>query len=130
MRNRSNNTADTLATMEMELRSCRENLERTLQDKECLQRQSASQLLDLDRLRQEKEAVEMHHRVVEREAAELREKLASSNRSLGSASGNIAQQESTICQLRGKILKGLVRILDDFFLNGISIKICKVLNVL
>lgn len=43
----------------------------------------------------------MQHRVTERELHELKEKLSISNRSLGSASGNIAQQESIICQLRG-----------------------------
>lgn len=103
LRNRSNNVNDTLATVELELRSCRDNLERALADKECLQRQSASQLLELDRLRQEKEALEMHHRVAERELLELKDKLGSSNRSLGVASGNIAQQESTICQLRDEL---------------------------
>lgn len=62
------------------------------------------QMLEIDRLRQEKEAIEMQHRVTERELVELKEKLAASNRSLGSASGNIAQQESLICQLRGNFL--------------------------
>lgn len=75
-----------------------------MSDKECLQRQSAAQLLELDRLRQDKENLEMHNRVMERELNELREKLSCSTRSLGSASGNIAQQESTICQLRGNFL--------------------------
>lgn len=72
-------------------------------DKECLQRQSAAQILEIDRLRQEKDSVEMQHRVMERELNEIKEKLAVSNRSLGSASGNIAQQESTICQIRGSL---------------------------
>lgn len=71
-------------------------------DKECLQRQSATQILEIDRLRQEKESLEMQHRVTERELSELKEKLALSSRSLGSATGNIAQQEAMICQLRGK----------------------------
>lgn len=73
-------------------------------DKECLQRQSAAQILEIDRLRQEKESLEMQYRVTERELNELKEKLALSSRSLGSATGNIAQQEAMICQLRGKIL--------------------------
>lgn len=72
-------------------------------DKDCLQRQSAAQILEIDRLRQEKESIEMQHRVTERELNELKEKLALSNRSLGSASGNIAQQEAMICQIRGKL---------------------------
>lgn len=88
--------------MEIELRTCRENLERSIADKECLQRQSAAQLIELDRLRQEKEALEMHQRVTERENNELKEKLSVCNRSLTSTTGNVAQQESTICQLRGK----------------------------
>lgn len=72
-------------------------------DKECLQRQSAAQILEIDRLRQEKESLEMQHRVTERELNELKEKLAMSNRSLGNATGNVAQQEAMICQLRGEI---------------------------
>lgn len=94
---------DNLASVELELRSCRENLERSLADKECLQRQSASQLCELDRLRKDKEDLEMHQRVSERELCELRDKLANCNRSLGSASGNIAQQESIICQLKDEL---------------------------
>lgn len=72
-------------------------------DKECLQRQAAAQILEIDRLRQEKESLEMQFRVTERELNELKEKLSFSNRSLGTATGNIAQQESLICQLRGKL---------------------------
>lgn len=102
LRNRTSDVKDALASLELELRTCRESLERAVSDKECLQRQSAAQLLELDRLRQEKESLEMHQRVMERELSETKEKLAASNRSLGSASGNIAQQEATICQLRGK----------------------------
>lgn len=88
--------------MDIELRTCRENLERSVSDKECLQRQSAAQLIELDRLRQEKEALEMHQRVMERENSELKEKLATCNRSLTSTTGSVAQQEATICQLRGE----------------------------
>ncbi|CAH0560001.1 unnamed protein product [Brassicogethes aeneus] len=103
LRNRTHNINDTLGTTEMELRSCRETLDRAIQDKDCLQRQSAAQLLEIDRLRQEKDSIEMQHRVMERELNELREKLAVSNRTLGSASGNIAQQESMICQIREEL---------------------------
>ncbi|KAK9680112.1 hypothetical protein QE152_g39349 [Popillia japonica] len=103
LRNRNLTCNDTLATLEIELRTCRENLERTIADKECLQRQSASQLLDLDRLKQEKDAIELHQRVTERELLEVKDKLVASNRSLGSAGTNIAQQESTICQLKDEI---------------------------
>lgn len=106
LKTRTSNVADSLVEVEHELRSCRETLDRALADKECLQRQSASQILELDRLRQDKEALEMQQRVSEREIGELRDKLACSNRSLGSASGNIAQQESQICQLRGPYFFG------------------------
>lgn len=95
--------SENLSGIELELRNCKENLDNSVSDKECLQRQSASQLLDLDRLRQDKENLEMHNRVMERELNELREKLTCSTRSLGNASGNIAQQEATICQLRGNV---------------------------
>lgn len=57
--------------------------------------------MEIDRLKQEKETLEMQNRGHERELLELREKLSFSNKSLGSASGNLAQQEATIVQLRG-----------------------------
>lgn len=116
LRNRNLTCNDTLATLEIELRTCRENLERTIADKECLQRQSASQLLDLDRLKQEKDAIELHQRVTERELLEVKDKLVASNRSLGSAGTNIAQQESTICQLKGKFLLTLMTLLKAIHL--------------
>ncbi|XP_045480257.1 coiled-coil domain-containing protein 170 [Harmonia axyridis] len=103
LRSRTTNINDTLATVELELRTCRENLERAISDKECLQRQAASQALEIDRLKQEKESLEMLHRSNERELVELREKLSYSNKSLGSASGNLAQQEATVCQLREEL---------------------------
>ncbi|KAK9891617.1 hypothetical protein WA026_015581 [Henosepilachna vigintioctopunctata] len=103
LRNRTNNINDTLATVELELRTCRENLERAIMDKECLQRQSATQMTEIDRLRQEKESLEIQHRSMDRELTELKEKLSFSNRSLGSASGNLAQQEATLCQLREEL---------------------------
>lgn len=101
LRNRSSNITDNLATVEIDLRTCREALDRSISDKECLQRQSASQLLELDRLRQEKESLEMQHRVLDREGTDLREKLSSTTRNLGCASGSIAQLEAAVCQLRG-----------------------------
>lgn len=45
----------------------------------------------------------MQARVTERELADLREKLAYCNRSLGSATGNIAAHEATICNLKGRM---------------------------
>ncbi|KAJ8953106.1 hypothetical protein NQ318_013450 [Aromia moschata] len=100
LRNRAGTITDTLSAVEIDLRTCKENLDRCMADKECLQRQSATQILELDRLRQEKESLEMQHRVMERELMELREKLTMSNRSLGNANDNVAQHEAMICQLR------------------------------
>lgn len=102
LKNKTHNIADSLSGVELELRSCKTSLESAMLEKENLQRQTGTQLLDIERSRQEKDALEMHQRVSERELAELREKLAQSTRSLGSASGNIVTQESTICQLRGQ----------------------------
>jgi predicted nucleic acid-binding Zn-ribbon protein len=70
-------------------------------DRDSLQRQAASHLLELDRLRQEKESLEMQQRVAERDLMDLRDKLSLANRSLTSATDNIASQETSICQLRG-----------------------------
>ncbi|XP_017783132.1 PREDICTED: coiled-coil domain-containing protein 170 isoform X2 [Nicrophorus vespilloides] len=103
LRSRSCTTNDALAAAEIELRSCKDNFERILGEKECLERQSAGHLLEIDRLRESKETLEMQLRVLERELSEMKEKLASSTRSLGSASGNIAQQESIICQLKDEL---------------------------
>lgn len=102
LKNRTSNMCDNLSSAELELRSCKASLDATLAEKENLHRQAAQQLVEIERLRQEKESLEMHNRVAEREMNELREKLASTSRSLGSASGNIANMEATICQLRGK----------------------------
>ena len=52
MRARSLNLSDSLAAVESELRSCRDALERAILDRENLQRQAASHLLEIDRLRQ------------------------------------------------------------------------------
>lgn len=102
LRNRSSNITENLATVEVDFRTCRDALDRSISDKECLQRQSASQLLELDRLRQEKESLEMQQRVLDRESSDLREKLSSTTRNLGSVSGSVGQLEATVCQLRGR----------------------------
>ncbi|KAJ9583754.1 hypothetical protein L9F63_021917, partial [Diploptera punctata] len=100
LRTRSSTVTDTLSAVETELRTCREALERAVADRDSLQRQAASHLIELDRLRQEKEMLEMQQRVLERDLLQLRDKLTASNRSLGSATDNIACQEASICQLR------------------------------
>jgi chromosome segregation ATPase len=90
-----------MSVIEAELRTCREALERAVADRDSLQRQTASHLLELDRLRQEKESLEIQQRVAERDLLDLRDKVAISSRSLVSATDNIASQETSICQLRG-----------------------------
>lgn len=52
LRTRTTSTSDSLATTEVELRSVRDALERAVTDRDCLQRQAAGHLLELDRLRQ------------------------------------------------------------------------------
>ncbi|XP_076226579.1 uncharacterized protein LOC116432574 isoform X3 [Nomia melanderi] len=52
------------------------------------------------RFTQDKECLEMQHRVAERELSELRDKLVNANRSITNATGNISSQEALICQLR------------------------------
>nr|XP_022903499.1 coiled-coil domain-containing protein 170 [Onthophagus taurus] len=100
LRSKSHSCTETLTNVEIELRQCKEHLERVLDEKECIQRQNASQMIEIDRLRQEKETGEMHQRVADREIIELKDKLVASTRSLGSAGSNIAQQEANICQLK------------------------------
>ncbi|KAJ8985384.1 hypothetical protein NQ317_007541 [Molorchus minor] len=103
LRSKASSVNDTLGVMEIDLKTCKDNLERCMTDRECLQRQSAAQILEIDRLRQEKESLEMQNRVVDREVTELREKLGMCNRNLGSASEHVAQHEAMICQLRDEI---------------------------
>ncbi|XP_021937804.1 coiled-coil domain-containing protein 170 isoform X2 [Zootermopsis nevadensis] len=100
LRTRSSTVSDTLSAIQTELRTCREALERAVADRDSLQRQAASHLLELDRLRQEKDTLEMQQRVAERDVMDLRDKLSVSNRSLGLATDNIASQEASICQLK------------------------------
>lgn len=52
LRNRSTVLSDTLSSVEIELRSCRDALERALVDRDELQRQAACHCAEIDRLRQ------------------------------------------------------------------------------
>ncbi|XP_075234083.1 uncharacterized protein LOC142331826 [Lycorma delicatula] len=52
LRTRSTTMSDTLATVKVGLRSCRDALERALADRDKLQRQAADHILEIDRLRQ------------------------------------------------------------------------------
>nr|XP_012147433.1 PREDICTED: coiled-coil domain-containing protein 170 isoform X2 [Megachile rotundata] len=100
LRAKSTNVETQLSTIEMDLRSCRDALDRAVAEKEQFQRLTSSQTIDLDRLRQDKECLEMQYRVAERELSDLRDKLANANRSISNATGNISNQEALICQLR------------------------------
>ncbi|XP_056648311.1 coiled-coil domain-containing protein 170 [Diorhabda sublineata] len=100
LRNKISSAQDTLGTVELELKNCRENLERSLSEKEILHRQCTAQVIEIDRLKQEKHNIEMEHRVVDRELNDLKTELSSTNRTLDKATGTIGQHESLICQLR------------------------------
>ncbi|VVC45309.1 Hypothetical protein CINCED_3A007243 [Cinara cedri] len=103
LRRKNISASENLSSIEIELRSCREQLERALSDKENLQRQAAGHIVEIDKLKQEKEHLEMQQRVTERELSDLRDKLTATNRSLGLASNNIASQEATIFTLRNDL---------------------------
>ncbi|XP_076174342.1 uncharacterized protein LOC143150162 isoform X4 [Ptiloglossa arizonensis] len=102
LRTRSTNVEAQLAQVEVDFRSCRDALDRSVAERELLQRQMSAQSIDLDRLRQDKECLEMQYRVTERESNDLRDKLVNANRSITNATGNISNQEALICQLRGE----------------------------
>ncbi|XP_046812797.1 coiled-coil domain-containing protein 170 isoform X3 [Vespa crabro] len=100
LRNRGTTIETQLSDIENDFRSCRDSLDRITTEKEQLQRQVSTQLVDLERLRQEKECLEMQYRVAEREMNDLRDKLVNANRNITSATGNISNQEAVISQLR------------------------------
>ncbi|XP_076628794.1 coiled-coil domain-containing protein 170 [Colletes latitarsis] len=100
LRAKSSNLEAQLTAVEADFRSCRDALDRSVVEKEQLQRQVSTQSIDLDRLKQDKECLEMQYRVAERETNDLRDKLLNANRNISSASGNISSQETLICQLR------------------------------
>ncbi|XP_072393858.1 coiled-coil domain-containing protein 170 [Diabrotica undecimpunctata] len=100
LRNKICSIQDTLGSVELDLKNCRENLERSLLEKESLHRQCTAQVMEIDRLKQEKQTVEMQHRVLEREFVDVKNELAASSRSLDKATGTIGQHESMICQMR------------------------------
>lgn len=101
LKNRCMNTTENLSTVEQELRSCRDALERSNTDKEMLQRQLTGQLLDLERLKQEKESLCVQNRVIDRELHEAREKLSNCSKNLNVVTDNVNQNESIIIQLKG-----------------------------
>ncbi|KAL0134279.1 hypothetical protein PUN28_001231 [Cardiocondyla obscurior] len=100
LRTKSTNAETQLTGIEVDFRTCRDALDRVTTEKEQLQRQISVQIVDIERLRQEKECLEMQYRVAEKDMNDLRDKLVNANRSLTSATGNISNQEGLICQLR------------------------------
>lgn len=52
LRRKNISANDNLSTIEIELRNCKEQLERALADKENLQRQAAGHILEIDKLKQ------------------------------------------------------------------------------
>lgn len=96
------NTTENLLTIEQDLRSCRDSLERANTDKDILQRQLSSHLLDVERLKQEKESLTVSNRVLERELHEARDKLSHCSKNLNVVTDNVTQNESMIIQLKGK----------------------------
>lgn len=101
LRSKCISVTESLACTEQELKCCKDSLERTCAERDILQRQCTSQSVDLDRLRLEKDSLEMQNRVLERDVHETRDKYSSSSKHLNSATGNIAQLETAICQLKG-----------------------------
>lgn len=95
------NINETLGSVELELQNCKNYLERCLLDKECLRKQNTSQSIELNRLQQEKEYLEMQQHDLKREIEEVKDKLRASNENLDSAIANCTQKDSTVCQLRG-----------------------------
>lgn len=104
LKNKCMNTTENLSCTEQDLRSCRDALERSNTDKEILQRQLSSQMLDIERLKQEKESLAVHNRVIERELHDARDKLSHCSKNLNVVTDNVTQNESIIIQLKGKYL--------------------------
>lgn len=52
LRNKVFSLTDTLSTVEIELRTCRDQLEKVIAERDSLKRQTTSYLLELDRLKQ------------------------------------------------------------------------------
>lgn len=102
LKNKCMGTTENLSTVEQEFRSCRDALERSNADKEMLQRQLTQQLLDIERLKQEKESLTVQNRVIERELHDAREKLSHCTKNLNVVTDNVNQNESLIIQMKGK----------------------------
>ncbi|KAK9507669.1 hypothetical protein O3M35_007475 [Rhynocoris fuscipes] len=100
LRNKCDNLETNLSRVEEELHACRAALSRATADRDTLQSQAASHLLEIDRLKQEKEKLLLQQHMYERDLADLREKLTNATRSLNAATGDMQVQDSTIRTLR------------------------------
>ncbi|RVE42097.1 hypothetical protein evm_013242 [Chilo suppressalis] len=100
LKNKCMNTTENLSTVEQDFRSCRDTLERANADKDMLQRQFSSQILETERLKQEKESLAVQNRVIERDLHEAREKLSHCTKNLNVVTDNVNQNESIILQLK------------------------------
>ncbi|KAL4715588.1 hypothetical protein ACJJTC_009214 [Scirpophaga incertulas] len=100
LKNKCLNTTENLSTVEQDYRSCRDALERANTDKDMLQRQLSAQILETERLKQEKESLSVQNRVIERELHEAREKLSHCSKNLTVITDNVNQNESIILQLK------------------------------
>ncbi|KAJ2950020.1 hypothetical protein O0L34_g11357 [Tuta absoluta] len=100
LKNRCMNTTENLSSVEQDFRSCRDALERANADKDMLQRQLSSQVLEMERVKQEKESLSVQNRVLERELHEAREKLTHCSKNLNVVTDNVTQNESIIMQLK------------------------------
>ncbi|KAL0880898.1 hypothetical protein ABMA27_002070 [Loxostege sticticalis] len=100
LKNKCLNTTENLTSVEQDFRSCRDALERANADKDMLQRQLSSQILETERLKQEKESLSVQNRVIERELHEAREKLSHCSKNLNVVTDNVNQNEAIIVQLK------------------------------
>ncbi|XP_013177180.1 PREDICTED: coiled-coil domain-containing protein 170 [Papilio xuthus] len=100
LKNKCMNTTENMSTIEQDLRSCRDSLERANADKDILQRQLSSHLLEIERVKQEKESLAVQNRVIERELHEAREKISHCTKNLNVVTDNVNQNESLIIQLK------------------------------
>ncbi|CAH1407638.1 unnamed protein product [Nezara viridula] len=88
---------------EEELLECRAALGRATAERDSLHTQAASHLAEIDRIRQEKEKLELQCRLYERELSELRDKLTGFSRSLHVTTGDMQIQEATIRALKEEL---------------------------
>ncbi|KAF6210174.1 hypothetical protein GE061_013276 [Apolygus lucorum] len=100
LRGRCDNLETCLSRVEDELRNCRNALSRATADRDTLQNQTANHLVEIDRLKQEREKLIVQQHMYERDLVDLREKLSSAQRSLNVTTGDMQVQDATIRGLR------------------------------